>query len=248
MRFRSPPPDAKPLPMISVAMPVFNSTATISDALSCLLSSPHVGEVLVADGGSTDGTPDLVERIDDPRLRLVSRSDTGIYNGANTALKACSGEFVLFMNSNDFLVPAYLDAVLAADAREGADFYYGCTTTENREIRPRLGAQGVSDRAWQVMPFPHVSMIVRRSVHESVGWYDESFRIAADLDFINRLLLSGARGSFVDAVAADCSQGGISSGFRHITEACRVAVKNGKPPLSAAMYAAAIAAYRVFRR
>lgn len=234
--------------MISVAMPVFNSASTIERALSSVLTSPHISEVFVADGGSSDATVALIEAAGDHRVRLVSRSDHGIYNGANLALKACGGEFVLFMNSNDFLVPAYLDAVLAADAREGADFYYGCTTTDNREIRPRLGAQGVSDRAWQVMPFPHVSMIVRRSVHERVGWYDESFRIAADLDFINRLLLSGARGSFVDAVAADCSQGGISSGFRHITEARRVAVKNGKPPLSAAMYAAAIAAYRVFRR
>lgn len=234
--------------MISVAMPVFNGASTIERAMSSILASPHVSEVFVADGGSSDTTVALIEAIGDHRVRLVSRCDHGIYNGANFALKACNGEFVLFMNSNDFLVPAYLDAVLAADAREGADFYYGCTTTNNRKVRPRLGVQGVSDRAWQVMPFPHVSMIVRRSVHESVGWYDESFRIAADLDFINRLLLSGARGCFVDAVAADCSQGGISSGFRHIIEACRVAVKNGKPPLSAVMGAAAIAAYRVFRR
>lgn len=234
--------------MISIVMPVRNSAHTIDTALASLLASPLVGEILIADGASDDGTPDKVRAYSDSRVRLVSSMDSGIYNGANKAIAECTFDYIMFMNSNDFLNPTYLDTAMRADPSGQADYFYGCISMQGQKIVPRLRRMRVASGAWQVMPFPHVSMIIRRSVHHRLGGYDENFRIASDLDYINRLLLSGARGVFVDEVAADCAPGGVSSGFRHVLEARRVAIKNGRSTFAATMFAAAIMLYRVFRR
>jgi glycosyltransferase involved in cell wall biosynthesis len=235
--------------MISVVMPVRNSINTISEALTHLLASPHVGEILVSDGGSTDGTVDRILRIVDKRVRLVSTTDTGIYNGANKALLECKGDYILFMNANDFLNPKYLDAVMRTEGWEQADYFYGCTSSEGKIIVPRIIRRGTGLSVRQTMPFPHVSMIVKASVHHNIlGGYDESFRISADLDYINRLFLSGARGVYVPEIAAECSLGGVSSGFGHILEARRAAIKSGKSAITASIFSAATAIYRIFRR
>jgi len=234
--------------MISVVMPVRNSVNTIKSALAALLSSPYVGEILIADGGSSDGTVEAVKQATDPRVRMVSDYDDGIYNGVNKALAECTCDYIMFMNSNDFLNPVYLDAAMRADPSGKVDYFFGCISMQGKKIIPRLRRKSVVTSAWQVMPFPHVSMIIRRSVHRVLGSYDESFRIASDLDYINRLLLSGAHGVFIDEVAADCAPGGVSSGFRHVLEARRVAIKNGRSTFAATMFAAAIMLYRVFRR
>lgn len=234
--------------MISIVMPVRNSTHTIDAALASLLASPLVGEILIADGASDDGTPDKVRANSDSRVRLVSTLDSGIYNGANKAIAECTFDYIMFMNSNDFLNPTYLDIAMRADPSGLADYFYGCISMQGQKIVPRLRRIPVATGPWQVMPFPHVSMIIRRSVHQRLGGYDESFRIASDLDYINRLLLSGARGVFIDEVAADCTPGGVSSGFRHISEARRVAIKNGRSALFATTLAAILATYRLVRR
>lgn len=234
--------------MISVVMPVRNSESTVLRSITSILASKHVKEILIADGCSEDKTVGLVNSIRDARVRVVSLCDNGIYNGANRALGECTGEFIVFMNSNDFLNPIYLDVAMQLDTSYQADYFYGCIEMARTRIVPRLYRLPVANSVWQVMPFPHVSMIIRRSVHQRLGSYDESFRIASDLDYINRLLLSGARGVFIDEVAADCAPGGVSSGFRHILEARRVAIKNGRSTFAATMFATAIMLYRVFRR
>lgn len=235
--------------MISVVMPVRNAVNTIDEALAHLLASSRIDEILVADGGSTDGTVDRISRIVDKRVRLVSTTDSGIYNGANKALAECKGDYILFMNANDFLNPKYLDAVMRTEGAAQADYFYGCTISEGKTIVPRIIQQGTGPSVWQTMPFPHVSMIVKTSVHQNIlGSYDESFRISADLDYINRLILSGARGVYIPEVAAECSPGGISSGLGHVLEARRAAIKNGKSVISASIFSAAIAIYRTFHR
>lgn len=234
--------------MISVVMPVRNSEHTIAVSLTALLESPLVTEVLIADGKSDDGTPEIIRGFSDERVRLVSKSDSGIYNGVNKALAQSAGEFIIFMNSNDYLNPVYLEKAICAASSSQADFVYGCISMSGRRVRPRLCRNQSAKPPWQVMPFPHVSMIVRRSVHQRLVMYDEGFKIASDLDYINRLLIGGAKGVFVDEIAAYCAPGGVSSGFQHIFEARRVAIKNGRSPIFSAIFAIAIAIYRVVRR
>jgi glycosyltransferase involved in cell wall biosynthesis len=234
--------------MISIVMPVRNSAHTIDAALASLLASPLVGEILIADGASEDGTPDKVRANSDSRVRLISTFDSGIYNGANKAIAECTFDYIMFMNSNDFLNPTYLDTAMRADPSGQADYFYGCISMQGQKIVPRLRRMPLATGAWQVMPFPHVSMIIRRSLHQRLGGYDESFQIASDLDYINRLLLSGARGVFINEIAADCAPGGVSSKFRHISEAKRVAIKNGRSTLFATTLAFILAIYRLIRR
>lgn len=234
--------------MISVVMPVRNCVGTITSSLNLILESPHVCEILVADAGSSDGTEKILRDHCDHRVKLVSTSDNGIYHGANKALRLCSGSYILFMNANDFFNSSYLDLAVKVLADKKVDYVYGCIEMGGKIVKPRINRVSVRKRSWQIMPFPHVSLVVKKSTHEKLAGYDDNFKIAADLDYINQLILGDFNGVFIDEIAANCSPGGVSSGFKHIREAREVAIKNGRSLFTASLFSLLVVMYRIYRR
>ncbi|MDB4254682.1 glycosyltransferase [bacterium] len=232
--------------MISVILPVFNRVETISCSIFHLLECVEVSEILIADGGSIDGTVEAIEAITDERIQIVSRTDRGIYEGANKAIAIASGQFLWFMNSDDFGSPDYAAAAAQTLMNEpGTDFVFGNITYGSKLVRPRLLTREHS--VWQYMPFPHVSLIIRRSTHQRcLGGYDEARAIGGDLDYVNRLLKSGLKGSFINLPAAQCAPGGISTSCRQIWEARSIAIQQGKPKLKATFFALAVFFRRVW--
>jgi len=93
--------------LISIAMAVRNSAQFLPDALSsiapALAGSGGDFEIVAADGASTDETVAILQA--NPKARLVSRSDAGIYDGMNRALDAAHGDFVLLLNGDDEMAP-----------------------------------------------------------------------------------------------------------------------------------------------
>jgi len=100
---------------ISIVTPTLNQSAYLRQTLASVLSQRGDFELesIVIDGGSTDGTIDLLKSIDDPRLRWISEKDTGQANAINKGLTMCTGEVRAWLNSDD----VYVDGALAAVAR-----------------------------------------------------------------------------------------------------------------------------------
>jgi glycosyltransferase involved in cell wall biosynthesis len=181
---------------ISIITVCLNSATTIQDTVRSVVAQDwHDLEHIVIDGGSTDGTLEILQRLQHDRLRVYTGPDEGMYDAMNQGIKHAVGEYVGFLNADDFfasensirLVASYLldskiDCVLGSvqfvdrDGAVGRGRRYS-----TRSFRPwwlRIG----------VMP-PHPGFYIRTSLARSLGGFDITYRIAADFDLIARVIL-----------------------------------------------------------
>lgn len=176
---------------------------------------PNV-EHLIVDGCSADGTVEMLRTLEAEHkiTRFVSMPDTGIYDGMNHGVSEAKGEYVAFLNSDDFYHnPKAIAQSVEALENSAADFSFGTV----RMINEEMGAldEGLLFYPFEGqfivgMPFSHQSMFVRRSVLLKEK-FDMSFKLAADYDLINRLYLNGYDGVEVKCEVATYRMSGVSS-------------------------------------
>ena len=208
---------------ISIVIATFNSSATLKDTLESILMQDYSDyEVLVQDGGSTDGTLDIVDDYKSrfgERLILESMKDAGLYDGFNKGLHRASGDVVGFLNSDDFftsgnvlssIVKAYsdnpeLDAVYAdvqyvsaTDKTQVVRFYCSCKFNPSRM---RCG----------YMP-AHPTFYARRECYERYGNFDLSMVLAADFEHVLRLIfINHIKTQYIHATWVTMRLGGAST-------------------------------------
>jgi glycosyltransferase involved in cell wall biosynthesis len=183
---------------ISVITAVRNNRDTIAAALDSVLAQSHPDvELVVIDGASTDGTLDVLQQYASRLQVFISERDSGIYDALNKGLAHASGDVVGFLHADDLLADSSVLAVVAAAFTDNAiDGVYGDLQYVNK-MQP-----GKIVRQWRSKPFdpallargwmpPHPTLYLRREVYSRFGMFDTSFRIAADYDFILRILVSG---------------------------------------------------------
>ena len=204
---------------ISVITAVFNNRKTISNSIESALSQAGVNvELIVIDGGSSDGTLDILHGYGDRLAVLVSEPDNGIYDALNKGIQQATGDLVGFLHSDDiFESSAVLAKVEAAFRDPAVDAVYGdLVYVRHDDVSQiiRYWKSGLYDyaalsRGW--MP-PHPTFYVRRSVYERLGGFDTRYRIAADYDAILRFLAVGKiRTAYIPEVLVRMRAGGISN-------------------------------------
>ena len=205
--------------LISVITVCYNSARTIGQALESVARQRFSDyEHIVVDGASSDDTMEVVEAHRHPRLSVASERDKGIYDAMNKGLARARGDYVQFLNSDDFLTgPDALGVAAAAMRESGADCVFGDTRfIVGDEARPGRRYYSVQRfRRWWVrmgvMP-PHPSMFVRRDLLLKLGGFDTSYRISADFDLIARALI-GEKASWatVPHAITNFRTGGLST-------------------------------------
>lgn len=204
---------------ISVVTVAYNSADTIGDTLDSVAAQVRTEvEHIVVDGASQDATLGVVRRRGAHVARVVSEPDLGIYDAMNKGLALASGDFVGFLNADDMLAsPDTLAAV--ADAAEDptvdaicGDLVYVRQDRPDKVLRYwRCGE--FSPRALRLgwMP-PHPTLYVRRTRLLEVGGFDIRLGIAADYDFMLRLLSRpGIRLTTLPQVMVRMRAGGASN-------------------------------------
>jgi glycosyltransferase involved in cell wall biosynthesis len=199
-------------PTFSVVIPAYNATPTIGSAIGSVLAQTRGDfELIVADDGSTDGTPDAVESIgaEDGRVRLIRQQNQGASVARNAGIGLARGEFVSFLDSDDLWMPGYLAGVSAAlEADQGAGFAYTdawvlhdgtkriCRQTE-LERRPAPPPDASLEEVMAKLTENNFVMMssatIRRRIIEEVGTFDTSLRSAEDYDLWLRIVAAGYR-------------------------------------------------------
>ena len=169
-------------------------------------------EQIVVDGGSSDGSLDVIRASAPTIARWVSEPDSGIYNAMNKGIRMASGDYLLFLNSGDCLAaPDVLDGVFREDDPV-CGMIYGDTlrkTSGGEELRTTPGR--LTPFAFYKFRVCHQSVVYRRSLFETHGGYDESFKISADAEFNVRCLRAGVKARRVDFPIARYEGGGVSA-------------------------------------
>ena len=103
---------------ISVIIPLFDKAPFIEAAVrSTLDNGPGVFEVIVIDDGSRDGGADIVAAIDDPRIKLIRKANGGVSSARNVGLDHATGDWIAFLDADDFWLPGFVEAIQALIAR-----------------------------------------------------------------------------------------------------------------------------------
>jgi glycosyltransferase involved in cell wall biosynthesis len=224
---------------VSVITVAFNSASTIERALQSVLDQthPHV-EHLVVDGGSTDGTVDLVRKFERPGFRWISESDRGMYYAMNKGLEMASGTCVGILNSDDWLEPEALADVSACLESGSGEYTFGDVFLASMDGR-RFGLMTSLDVGTLgmdylfTMPFPHQTCYIRRSLLKRIGFYSVDYRLSSDHDFVVRLIQSKAQGMRLPRPIANYRMGGLGGGVKTFQESRDIAIKYGMSPLRA---------------
>jgi len=181
--------------LVSVVIPTRNRWPLLSRALASVLGQEDVDlEVIVVDEGSSDETPERLAAIDDERVRSLRNDEpTGVARARNRGIGEARGEWVAFLDDDDFWAPAKLRAQLDACAAAGADFSYtGLVTTDpslgRRRISSPFPAAGLERTILDMnVVGPPSSVIARSPLLAEVGGFDPEFSILADWDMWIRL-------------------------------------------------------------
>lgn len=204
---------------VTIITVTYNSSNTIVETLASVAEQTYEDiEHIVVDGGSTDNTMGLVAAHGSRVSRLISEPDEGIYDAMNKGLRLATGDLVGFLNGDDtFASPDVIERVVRSASDGKPDALFGdLVYVDPSRPRPlvRYWRAGSFSR-WKLrlgwMP-PHPTLYVRRSVIGRVGPFDSRLRIAADYEFMLRLLTSqGIEVSYIPRVLIRMRVGGASN-------------------------------------
>jgi glycosyltransferase involved in cell wall biosynthesis len=219
---------------ISVVTATFNVASLLPTLVESLrLQSDNRFEWVVADGGSIDGTLEILKSASDLNVVMSVQPDFGIYDALNRALRMASGDYYVVLGADDTLAPDAIANYRKAAEETGADMVFARVQAGNQVRTPGAGKPWLRGHKAYVAEHA-VATLIRRSLHDCFKYYSRRFPIAADQFFLKTACSSPqvklASASFVagnyavDGVSGADTAGALTEFFRVQleTESCRV--------------------------
>lgn len=183
------------MPKVSIITVSYNSAKTIEDAIKSVLSQTYPDiEYIIVDGGSTDGTLEIIGKYRDEISKFVSEPDKGIYDAMNKGIKLAAGEIVGILNSDDFYADENaVKKVVKTMEKEKADVCWGdlvyvLKIDFNKVVRFWKSSEyetGKFKIGWHP---PHPTFFVKKHVYDKYGLFNLNLKIAADYELMLRFL------------------------------------------------------------
>jgi glycosyltransferase involved in cell wall biosynthesis len=191
----------EPAALVSVITVVLNGQSTIACCIESVLAQTYKNvEHIIVDGGSTDHTVQILKSYNEKIAFWISEQDAGIYNAINKAVNLARGKYYIHLGSDDVLHPNGIDAL----------YRY---SSKNLLIAGKVRYVN-KDKTLKGLIYNHAAgMLINVKLHEILGMYDESYRIAADTKFIQM----AERASYIlkiEETIGDFTFGGASSNYR----------------------------------
>jgi len=200
-------------PYVSVITVVYNNVNGIERTIQSVISQTYSNiEYIIIDGGSADGTLEVIHQYQNRISRLVSEKDKGIYDAMNKGLALATGEYVLFMNSGDEIYSKDTVAQVFASS-DDADIYYGETEMYNQRWksigqRRHKSPQQLTFTSFKYgMSVSHQAIYIRRSLTQP---YNTKYKLSADIDWILNALKRAKKVVNVNQYVAKYLVGGMS--------------------------------------
>lgn len=216
-----------PTALISIITVVFNDAATLEQTILSVLSQPYPNkEYLIIDGGSTDGSVDIIKKYAPQLAYWVSEPDRGVYDAMNKGIALAKGDLIGIINANDWYEATVFDTI--------AERYE--TTGPNKVIHGLLrilldeefySMVGNSTRALQNQEIQHPTCFVPKNLYNTLGVFDLKYNYSADYDLMLRYANQGVKFSFIEKPIANFRKGGMSNTLNADIEKYRVRIKHG---------------------
>ncbi len=226
----------------SVVTISYNSEVTIERTIKSVINqSFNSFEFLIIDGGSKDSTMNIVNKYKDDIDVIISEKDNGISDAFNKGINAAKGEYILLLNSDDYLIDGILTKIDSI-IRAGTDILHTNIimideTGKQRIQKPIVNYENLLKRN---MVLNHPGMFIAKSAYDKYGVYDTSYKCAMDRELVSRMYKLGAKIQYEDVETVVFQMGGESTRnfIRHaIPEGRKISIANGTPRFQADLYA-----------
>jgi glycosyltransferase len=203
---------------ISIITVSFNCRYTLRDTIESVLAQSVAAEHIIIDGGSTDGTLDMLRGYGDKLAKVVSEPDEGIYDAMNKGIRLATGDVIGILNADDFYSHGeVLAKVLSVFSEKGVDSAYGDLeyvdpVQTSKVVRKwKAGAYQPGDFLLGWMP-PHPTFFVRKAVYQQYGLFRPDFNTAGDYEMMVRLLFKHRiSAAYIPEVLVQMRAGGVSN-------------------------------------
>ena len=190
-----------PQPKISIVMPTFNQGQYIEKSIRSVLEQDGENiELIVIDGGSTDNTIEVVRRYESKITYWVSEKDRGQSHAINKGMQQATGEYLTWLNSDDWYLPGAVKAMMDLFKKTGADVVVGAGTIVDQEGKQIYGKAPTPTIDLNTLyhwheggNFMQPSSAFSRTAWSAAGEVDETVHIALDLDLWLRMAKAGCR-------------------------------------------------------
>lgn len=227
---------------VSIITSCFNREKTITQAIESVLSQDYQNiEYIVVDGASKDNTLAIINRYRGRISHIISEPDNGMYEGINKGIRAATGDIIGLLHSDDFLFSTNtISRIVKRFEETQADFIYGnglFVDSDNTDKVVRNWMGGKYSK-WKVrhgwLPL-HPTCYIRKSCMDKWGLYDESYKIAADSDFLFRYLYEAdLKVEYLNEYIVRMRMGGLSTDSKRRKmmweEDIRMYKSHGMPP------------------
>jgi glycosyltransferase involved in cell wall biosynthesis len=203
---------------ISIITVAYNAASTIKDTIESVLAQENIElEYIIIDGGSKDGTQDIVKGFGTQISKFISEPDNGIYDGMNKGVGLATGEIIGILNADDVYADQNVLSDVVKSFEDSTQAVYAnlvYVAEGNLDIVKRIWVskpykEGMFKKGW--MP-PHPTFFVRKEVYEKFGSYSLELKSAADYEFMLRVIHKNKiKLNYLDRVTVKMRVGGKSN-------------------------------------
>lgn len=199
------------LPKISIITVVFNGAKTLEETIKSVLTQTYQNiEFIVVDGGSIDGTIDILKRYNPTEIVWQSEPDKGIYDAMNKGIKMANGEWLYFLGADDtFYNKNVLEEIFSTQDRNQYDLLYG--NVYSLALKRKYDGEFDSNRLF-FQNICHQAIFYKKGIHRRVGLYNDKFTTFADWNLnIECFLHPEIRIRYLDIIISNFAAGGLGT-------------------------------------
>lgn len=227
-------------PLTTVITVVFNGERHLEKTIQSVISQTYDNiEYIIVDGGSTDGTLDIIKKYEDKIDYWVSEPDEGISDAFNKGITAATGKFIGIINSDDWLSVDQIEIGVNSLLQSSADFVYGDLLFHGDDDGIIYRINGDPHYSYVIhskMPnLCHPTVLANRCSYERNGLFDKNLLCAMDYEWLLRLHVHGGNGIYVRNLLGHMRIAGKSdvSYLRALREVRDISISYGKSRFSA---------------
>lgn len=194
---------------LSIITVVRNGAGSLARAMDSVINQGRQVEYLVIDGGSTDGSVEVIRQRQAHLAYWCSEPDHGIADAFNKGLRRATGDVIGILNADDWYEPGVLQKIVHAFSQSTVDVIHGRVCYWRNGV-PVWVADGSHQGLRRSGSVNHPSVFVHRSIYRRWGLFDLGYRYAMDYELMLRWLVHGVRFAYLPVTLANMSLGGIS--------------------------------------
>lgn len=215
-------------PLISVITVSYNSVKTIEQTILSVIHQTYNNvEYIIIDGGSQDGTIDIIKKYQDKISYWKSEPDKGIYDAMNKGIQYAKGDYIGIINSDDWYELNAIEKIVSK-LEDDPVVVFGNMVYEKKKSELVKPSKDLSLLREQMTIF-HPSTFVKSDAYKKYGKFNVEYRISADWDMMLRLYEKNCHFCYCDELISHFRVDGISSNFdiRQIKERVKLRISHG---------------------